>query len=75
LLPKFHGYNLVNLVRSQWPEIPVIVVSGYLPESRGKTELEGLADYISKPVDPDILLASVRFYLRYQLPKSVANGQ
>jgi DNA-binding response OmpR family regulator len=69
MLPKLHGLHLVNLISSQWPQIPVIVVSGFLPEIRGKTSLQGLADYISKPVDPDILLARVRHYLRYHLPQ------
>jgi len=69
MIPKLHGLHLVNLVSSQWPGIPVIVISGFLPEGHGKTSLQGLADYISKPVDPDILLARVRRYLRHQLPQ------
>jgi CheY-like chemotaxis protein len=66
MLPKLHGFDLVNLVRSQLPNTPLIVISGYLSENHGPAMLEGLADFIRKPIDPDLLLARVRRFLQYQ---------
>lgn len=63
VLPKLHGFKLVELIRSRWPETPVIVISGYLSERQGSAILEGLASFIQKPVDSDILLARVRRFL------------
>ncbi|MGH8546642.1 MAG: response regulator [Gammaproteobacteria bacterium] len=63
VLPKFHGFNLLELIRSKWPKIPVIIISGYLSESGGRIILDGLADFLSKPVDPDILLARIRRFI------------
>lgn len=63
VLPKLHGFELVELIRSKWPTTPVIVISGYLSDRAGSAILEGLPSFIQKPVDSDILLARVRRFL------------
>lgn len=60
VLPKLHGLNLVNMVHSKWPTTPVIMISGYLSQAAGSTILEGMADFLAKPIDPDVLLSRVR---------------
>jgi len=40
--------------------MPIIVISGYLPETPGKVILEGFAEFIQKPIDPAALIATVR---------------
>jgi DNA-binding response OmpR family regulator len=67
VVPHFDGFDLVRLVNSQWPNMPLIVVSGYLSESSGKEILAGLADFIEKPVDPDVLMTRVRLFLRSEM--------
>lgn len=65
VLPRFHGFNLLKLIRSKWPKMPIIVISGYLSDKGGKVLLDGIADFMPKPVDADILLARVRRLLHY----------
>lgn len=64
VMPNLHGYSLVDLIQSKWPRIPIIVISGHLSEHTGRTFLYGVADFIPKPIDPDLMLASVRRSLR-----------
>jgi CheY-like chemotaxis protein len=59
VLPKLHGLNLVYEIRSRWPDVPIIVISGYLPDSEGKVILEGSAEFIQKPIKPEILFATL----------------
>jgi CheY-like chemotaxis protein len=60
VLPKLHGLNLVDWIRSKWPQMPLVVISGYLAEDAGKIILEGYAEFIQKPIKPEILLATVQ---------------
>jgi DNA-binding NtrC family response regulator len=63
MMPNLHGYSLVDLIQFKWPKIPVIVVSGHLSENTARTLLKGVADFLPKPIDLDIMLASVRRFL------------
>ena len=60
VLPGLHGVNLIHQIRATWPKMPIIVISGYLPETPGKVILEGFAEFIQKPIDPAALIAAVR---------------
>jgi DNA-binding NtrC family response regulator len=51
VIPQIHGLNLLKLVRSNTPALPVIVISAYLSEPVGKVILEGSAEFFSKPLD------------------------
>ena len=51
VIPQIHGLNLLKLVRSNTPALPVIVISAYLSEPVGKIILEGSAEFFSKPLD------------------------
>jgi two-component system, NtrC family, response regulator HydG len=66
MLPRLYGFDLVNVVGSQSPNTPLIVISGYLSETHGQEVLEGMADFIHKPIDPDLLLARVQRFLQYR---------
>lgn len=59
VLPKLHGLNLVYEIRSRWPTVPIIVISGYLPDSEGKAILAGSAEFIQKPIKPETLFATL----------------
>src|SRR4029078_1847020 len=68
--------ELLQEGRRQWPEIPLIVVTGApsLPTAIESVRL-GIADYLLKPVKYDDLLSSVRRALAHrarQLPQSAA---
>ena len=60
VLPRLHGLNLVELIHSEAPNIPIIVISGYLSDSAAKIILEGSAEFIPKPIDPKILTATIQ---------------
>ncbi|MGH7825318.1 MAG: response regulator [Candidatus Binatia bacterium] len=63
VIPKIHGLDLVDLIRSRWPSLRIMIISGYLSASARKVILEGYADFIQKPVDADTLLSRVRLLL------------
>lgn len=63
VLPKVHGFKLVELLQSTSSGTPVIVMSGYLSQESGATILEGWAEFMEKPIEPDVLLAAVRHLL------------
>jgi CheY-like chemotaxis protein len=63
MTPNLHGYSLVDLIQLKW-NTPIIVISGYLSENTGRTFLRGVADFIPKPIDSEIMLASVRRSIR-----------
>jgi len=51
---------LMKEIKKQWPEIPMIVMSGYpTPETIAGGIRMGAAKFISKPFTPDELLESV----------------
>ncbi|MGH7826942.1 MAG: response regulator [Candidatus Binatia bacterium] len=60
VMPQMNGFKLIQSVRSISPETPVILVTAYLSMHSAKTILQGSAEFIGKPVDPEVLLATVR---------------
>lgn len=59
VLPKLHGFYLVDLIHSKWPQIPLLVISGYLSKNAAEVLLAGSAKFIAKPVDAEVLLSTV----------------
>jgi two-component system, response regulator FlrC len=60
IIPKIHGFKLVELIRSKWPHLPILLMTGYVSANSAKTILQGMAEFIEKPIDPEILPATVR---------------
>lgn len=60
-MPRLGGADLVRRLRTARPDLPVVVVTGYMssdPEAEG---LSGPATTVmTKPLDPEALLRSVR---------------
>jgi CheY-like chemotaxis protein len=63
-MPNETGLVLAAHVRVKWPRIPILLMSGYLSEDAGKLVSEGLAEFISKPVDQPALVAAVQRLLQ-----------
>ncbi len=62
-MPIFDGYELCRLLREdpQTKQIPVIFLTALTsPEDESKGLEAGAADYISKPINPSIVIARVR---------------
>ena len=61
MLPGLNGEEIIKKVK----EIPIIVISAKLtPESKVNALLSGADDYITKPFDPQELLARIEVQLR-----------
>lgn len=60
-MPKINGMEAIAYFRSQFPSVPVIVLTGH-PNLEGATNLfkQGVVDYIVKPADPEKLTAAVK---------------
>jgi len=60
-MPKHDGIYLMEKVRKQWPNIPIIVMSGYYTKETIKEAFKmGAAKFIAKPFEPDELVKTVR---------------
>jgi two-component system chemotaxis response regulator CheY len=59
-MPKVNGMEAIAFFRSQFPSVPVVVLTGH-PTVEGASELfkKGIVEYLVKPVDPDKLIAAV----------------
>jgi len=61
LMPKMAGKEVIPFFRSQFPTIPIIVITAY-PDVQSATALfkQGVVDYLIKPVEAETLLEAVR---------------
>lgn len=59
-MPRLNGVKLVNFVRSLYPKIPVIFISGYLSETASNALLNGAAEVLAKPFELDHLTSIVK---------------
>lgn len=60
-MPKHDGMYLMDKVKEQWPDIPILVMSGYYTkETINEAFSMGAADFIAKPFEPDELVKTVR---------------
>lgn len=72
-LPGISGYEVCRQLKETFgPDLPVFLISGERTEAfdRAAGLLIGADDYLSKPVDPDELLARVRRYAAPAEPRA-----
>ena len=64
-MPKIHGQEVILYLRSKFPAIPIIVLTGKpdLPDII-RSFREGVVNYLVKPIHPDILLSAVAKAIR-----------
>jgi CheY-like chemotaxis protein len=59
-LPGMDGFDLLETIRSAWPELPAIAVTAYARmEDRARTRAAGFLAHLSKPIDPDALVREI----------------
>ncbi|HXF91675.1 MAG TPA: response regulator [Nitrospiraceae bacterium] len=60
-MPKINGIDAVTYFRSQYPSVPVVVLTGYPDVELAVTLMKlGVRDYLVKPVTKDNLLRVIR---------------
>jgi two-component system C4-dicarboxylate transport response regulator DctD len=60
-MPKMHGMELLKRIHEIDPELPVIMITGHGDVPLAVTALkEGAYDFLEKPVDDNVLLASLK---------------
>jgi len=60
-MPEKNGWYLMQQVKEKWPDIPIIVMTGYpTTETIIEAEKFGASRFIAKPFTPDELLEAVR---------------
>ncbi len=60
-MPKKDGMYLMRKIKEQWPNVPIVVMSGYCTtETIQEAMSMGAATFIAKPFEPDELVETVR---------------
>src|SRR5690349_7794677 len=59
LMPRMNGYALVARLRAKWPNMPVILTTGFLSQEAAKNMMNGSVDFIPKPIDPQALITMI----------------
>ena len=59
VMPHLDGFALVSQTHQKWPSIPIIVMSGYAAQYAADALAESLTEFLPKPIDPSILIATV----------------
>lgn len=60
-MPGLNGIEVLKQIRQQWPQLPVIMLSGHGSEQDAQTCLAlGAVKYHKKPLDIDVLLADLQ---------------
>ena len=60
LMPNLNGYALAARIRATDPDVPIILISGYLSQESPKNLLGGSTEFIAKPLDSELIIATVQ---------------
>lgn len=72
MMPKTNGLELLELVKKHYPDIDVLVITGYASiESAVKATKLGALDYIPKPFTPDELVSRIQKAVEVRKRKEV----
>jgi DNA-binding NtrC family response regulator len=59
-MPDMDGMELLPIIRNKWPDIKVIVISGYSTDQTAEETVKlGAHKFLGKPFTPDALLAGI----------------
>lgn len=64
-LPVMDGYEATRNIRKTFKTLPIIGLSAHAMQGDGNKAIDaGCNDYLTKPIDEDLLLKKLREYLR-----------
>ena len=64
-MPKLDGFEALQLIKNQWPDLKVLIVTGYSTEENAiKAVKEGAFGFLEKPFNPSLLLKVVENALK-----------
>ena len=58
-MPNLNGYALAARIRAKQPDMPIVLISGYFSQDTPKNLLGDSTEFIAKPVDSELLIATV----------------
>lgn len=59
-MPDMDGIEVLRIIRKKWPEVQVIIITGYQTVDTAVKSIKlGAFDYIEKPFTPDALVSAV----------------
>jgi DNA-binding NtrC family response regulator len=59
-MPDMDGIEVLRTIKDKWPEVEVIVITGYQTVDTAVKSIKlGAFDYIEKPFTPDALISAV----------------
>lgn len=72
-MPKMDGYEAVAQIRKEDEYVPIVAVTAFaMNEDERRAKDAGFTDYISKPINPEKLLAVIDAYLEDKETRSVS---
>lgn len=70
-MPGINGYQLMREIATQWPQLPVLIMTAYGSISNAVEAIRnGAVDYLEKPFSTEKLLGVVEKYVRVELDDS-----
>jgi two-component system cell cycle response regulator DivK len=63
-LPVMDGYEATRLIRAKFPALPILGISSHaMTGDAERAKAAGCNDYMTKPIDEDVLLQKIREFL------------
>ena len=69
-MPDLDGIAFAVRARARWPDIPIVLMSGYFSETAWKLDSEVFGGFIQKPIDREILIRIIQRLLVKSTAKS-----
>ncbi len=73
VMPELHGIDLLQQVKQPFPDVPVIIITGYGSiETAVDSMKAGAADFVTKPVEPPALDIRIKKAIEHAQTKRLA---